>query len=381
MRTNDMRVIRRLLLVLSWLLLLLPGGVLAQESGSAGRSDADGQAAAREVITGDHLVEAGTSLEEIVVVGGDLTVRGQITGNAIVIGGNLILGQGGSILGDASVTGGSFVEEGGTVDGEMRTIDGRGIDIAEELQRALGSVAAATAPPAQTNRQPARSSNWEEQRRSRRIQRAFAGLTATVGLGIVLAGLGAGLVFYARPNLETVSDTIRGATLRSAGTGLAATFLALPAFVVMVVALAASIIGIPLLLIAVPLYPLALFGAFVFGLIAVAHAIGERTAEQTGSPLDLRYRNSYAYLFTGLAMLLLPLIAADLIGMTGLLGFIGTLLKIVTGALIWACCTIGLGAVILSRGGRRRTFVPPAPDVTFEPDDLFGEPMGGSSNA
>lgn len=376
MRISEMQV-RRLLLVATC---FLPTGLAAQDA----RMEDEVSAASQEVITGDHVVEAGSAVEDLLVVGGDLTVRGEISGDAVVIGGNIILEQGGSVLGDASVTGGDFVDQGGIVNGEMRTIDGRGIDIAEEIQRAIGvAVVAGDAPRAMEarSRPPQPRPDFRENRGPGRIQRGFGGVVATVALGIVLAGIGAGLVFYARPYLETVSDTIRGSTLRAAGAGLAATFLAVPAFVVMVVALAVSIIGIPLLLLAVPLYPLALFGAFVFGLLSVAHAIGERTGEQTGSPLDLRYRNSYAYVFTGIGMLMTPLLAANLIGMTGILAFIAILLKIVTCAAIWACCTVGLGGVILSRGGRRRAFVPPAPDVSFEADDLFDDAMGGPSNA
>src|SRR5690606_27647394 len=130
---------------------------------------------------------------------------------------------------------------------------------------------------------------------------------------------------YGRPYLETVSDTVRSNTLRAGVVGLAATFLIVPAFVVLIVALAVSIIGIPLLLVAVPAYPLAVAAAMVMGLLAAAHAIGERTAEQTRGPLELRFSNSYAYLFTGLGMMMAPLLAAHLIRMTGFLGFIGTL--------------------------------------------------------
>jgi hypothetical protein len=105
----------------------------------------------------------------------------------------------------------------------------------------------------------------------------------------------------------------------------------------------------------------------------VGHAIGERTAEQSRDGLDFRSRNSYAYLFTGLGMMLMPLIAAHLIVMTGFLGFIGTLLKVVTWLGIWFATTIGFGAVILSRAGTRRTFVVAPPETGFESDDFFGE--------
>jgi len=339
------------------------------------------------IVTGDRTIEAGQTIDEIVVVGGDLRVQGEVTGDAVVIDGDLILGETGRIMGDALVTGGRLVNEGGMVRGEMKSIDGPGLDIAAEAVRAAtGAAAAATSAEAAsaereaTSRQQRRGSSdsWFDE-----IRRGMAGIISTLALGLVLAGIGAALVFYGRPYLETVSDTVRGETLRAGATGLAASFLVIPAFVVLIVALAVSIVGIPFLLVAVPLYPVAVFAAAVFGLLAVAHAIGERTAEQSRDALDLRYRNSYAYLLTGLGMLLMPHLAAHLISMTGFLGFIGTLLSIVTWIAIWAAATIGFGAVILSRAGRRRTFAAPMPDTSsYEADDLFGdEPLGGPSHA
>ena len=87
----------------------------------------------------------------------------------------------------------------------------------------------------------------------------------------------------------------------------------------------------------------------------MAHALGERTTEEK-RPLEVASRNAYSYLFTGLAMLLVPLLAADLLAMTGFLSWIGTLIKVVAYVAICAATTVGLGAVILSRAGTRRTF-------------------------
>jgi cytoskeletal protein CcmA (bactofilin family) len=369
-------------LLLALLLAASPGSpAAAQEAAETGASPAG------RVVTGDRTVEAGAEVEDIVVVGGHLRVLGTVRGDAVVVGGDLILEESGSVLGDAVVTGGRIVDQGGRILGEMRTLDAAAGTAARSARRA----AAEGATAAQTGRQAARAAREaaregrnaqigrevRETRRSGRswfdpIQRGLAGVISTLALGVVLGGIGALLIFYARPYLETVSDTIRGSTLRSGGVGLAASFLVFPAFVVLIVALAVSIIGIPVLLLAVPLYPLAVTAAATFGLLAAAHAIGERTADQRRDGLDLRYRNSYAYLFTGLGMLLAPLLAAYLVGMTGFLGFIGTLIRVVTWTVIWAAATVGFGAVILSRAGTRRTFVAPPPEVEFDDDTLFG---------
>ncbi len=342
------------------------------------------QAAGDRVFTGDHTVAEGESVADVVVVGGNLRVAGEITGDAVVVGGDIVLEATGRILGDAIVTGGTIINEGGEIRGEMRTLEGNGT-IPDEVRRAISGGTLITAAPgatagrdaARAARESSRATRAESVRHERSwfdpIRRGFAGLVSTVALGIVLGGLGAALIFYGRSHLDIVSDTLRSSVPRSLAVGLAAGFLLVPAFVVMVVALAVTIIGIPLLLVAIPLYPLAFAGALAMGLIAAAHAIGERTAEQRAS-FELRHRNAYAYFFTGLGMLLAPLIAAHLIGMTGFLGFIATLLKVVTYAVIWATATAGFGAVILSRGGTRRTFIGPfARDPDLESDPLFDD--------
>jgi hypothetical protein len=297
----------------------------------------------------------------------------------------MVLESTGMVLGDALVTGGQLIHEGGRVRGEMRTLDGPGLDLTVAAERALGDEIEVRTEERQFV--PDRREEVDVRRFGRSswfdsILGGLAGVIATIALALVLGGIGAALVFYARPYLETVSDTVRSATLRSGATGLAASFLAVPAFVVLIVALAVSIVGIPFLLLAIPLYPVALFAGAAFGLLAVMHAVGERTAEQSRDRLDLRYRNSYAYLFTGLGMLLLPHLASHLLSMTGFLGFIGVLLRVLTWIAIWAAATVGFGAVILSRAGTRRTFVNSPPEPGFDTDDFFAEePIKRPDNA
>ncbi len=382
MRTSNMRVSA---LLLAFLTAVAGGGTLSAaqpDAGSVARQ-ADGET----VYTGNHTIDAGETVDDIVVVGGDLRVHGEVTGNAVVVGGNLFVEETAIIAGDAVVTGGELIVQGGQVRGEMRTLGGPGIDIAREIQRAIEGGAAGTR---EGTTESARSETRVIERSSSdshflpwSVRRGFAGIVSTLALALVIGGIGAGLVFYGRPYLETVSDTVRSSTVRAGATGLAASFLAIPAFVVLVVALVVSIVGIPFLLLAVPLYPVALFAAAVYGLLAVLHAIGERTAEQSRDRLDLRYRNSYAYLLTGLGMLFLPMIAAYMISMTGFLSFIGVLLMVVTCLAIWVATTVGFGAVILSRGGTRRTFAAPSPaaDPAFSTDDFIDDELGISGHA
>jgi hypothetical protein len=134
--------------------------------------------------------------------------------------------------------------------------------------------------------------------------------------------------------------------------GIAANFLSVPAFLIGLVVLLVTIIGIPLLLLYVPLFWVALSAAAAMGLVAAAHAIGERTAEQSGSFGTMR-RNAYSYTFTGIGILLAPLFAAHLLELTGFLGWLGDLVEVLGTLILWAAATVGFGAVVLTRAGTR----------------------------
>jgi hypothetical protein len=96
----------------------------------------------------------------------------------------------------------------------------------------------------------------------------------------------------------------------------------------------------------------ALVGAIACGVVAVAHALGERTAERTGSYASSR-RNAYSYTFTGLAILLAPLVVGHLLEMTVFLGWLGGLMQLLGWMMMWAAATVGFGAVFLTRAGTR----------------------------
>lgn len=329
-----------------------------RETIRAGREAGDGGVS---VLTGDHVVARGETVDgDMVVVGGDLKVEGVIRGDAIVTEGDLVMEEGGRVLGDAVVTGGQLLNHGGRILGEMRTIAVNGSPVVQVAPHA-------PRPPRQAARM---DRSWFHE-----IAEGIAGLFSTLAFGLVLAGMGAALIFYGLPYLRRVSDTVRRHTGRSAAVGLAASFLVIPAFVVLVVALAISIIGIPVLLVAIPLYPLAVLAAFGFGLLAVAHVVGEYTAEQRGS-FDFHYRNAYAYVFFGIGLLLAPMLAGHTLGMVGFLGWVGTLLQVVGGMILWAASTLGLGAVILTRAGTREAFPERSFDPVIDGDPLFdAEPV------
>lgn len=202
----------------------------------------------------------------------------------------------------------------------------------------------------------------------RHITRGLTGLFSTLMTYAVLVGLGFLAVFFGRSHLETIADTARRSTLRSGLVGLAGSFLVLPAFVLGILALAISIVGIPLLLVYLPLFPLAVVLAAVGGYLAVAHGAGEALAERRFRGTEWFTRaNSYYYVMTGVGLLLVLFLAAHTVTMAGpWLGFLQGLLKFLAIMVTWAAFMVGFGAFLLTRGGTRPRVEPLAAPVEEE---------------
>lgn len=210
----------------------------------------------------------------------------------------------------------------------------------------------------------------------RHIASGVAGVLANLVVLAVLAGIGFAVIFFVRKELEVVADTIRREPVRSGLVGLAATFLALPSYILGIIVLAISIIGIPLLLAWLPLFWVAVGIAALFGYLAAAYAIGEALTERrfyAGEWVDRT--NAYYYLLIGLSGLFALYLAGNLIRMAGpWLSFIQVFLLILAGIGTWLAATVGLGAVLLTRAGTRRRARPvSANDAEIDLDDLFEE--------
>lgn len=198
----------------------------------------------------------------------------------------------------------------------------------------------------------------------RHVMNGIAGILSTLAVYAVLLGLGFAVVFFGgRQYLEAVADTARNSTLRSGLVGFAASFLLLPAFIVGALVLAVSIVGIPALIVWIPLFPLAVVLAALFGYLGVAHAAGEALAERRFYGGEwFKRANSYYYLLTGVGLLLVLCLAANVMQMAGpFLGFLEGLLKFLGIVVTWLAATVGFGAVLVSRGGIRAQRVADGP--------------------
>jgi cytoskeletal protein CcmA (bactofilin family) len=386
MRTD----LRRLpaLVAAAALLSLGAAGLGAQDTlRTTGTPEATRHTADRVSVNGDQTVARDEEVDgRVVVMRGSLRVQGAVHGDVTVAGGNLVVDPGARIDGDAHVAGGR-IENRGLIAGDA-VVTGGGTLINDGGGRVRGEMRVTDAADARAARAEAIAARTAANRIHMHrgfvppAMAGFSGLMSTLALGIVLAGLGAALVFYAYPRLEAMSDTLRREPGRAAGLGIAAGFLTVPALVVLVVVLCITFIGIPLLLVAVPGFILAVAAAAGLGLIAAAHALGERTAELHGS-LEPHRRNGYTYVFTGLGLLLAPMAAAHLLQMTGFLDFLGDVLEFFAGLLLWIAAAVGAGSVILTRAGgwwnwpRRKA----AYDPILDSDPPFDAAAAGGSHA
>lgn len=282
----------------------------------------------------------------LALLGGTLRLAGTVRGDALVLDGTLVLEPSARIEGNVLQVGGAVEEAGGRIAGEL-------LSIRPTAPRAAPAPPAAVPAPDK----PARARTARARQRdlgffgsaARNVGRAVGGLTGTVSALLALGVLGLIAVYFGRPQLELVADTARFGFGRAFLMGLAGQILFLPAVIV----LAVTVIGIPLAVLLVPATALAL----VAGYLAAAHALGEVFAARRYRYQwleRLRRSNSYYYVLSGLALLLLPFaIHAALWLLGGLGGFLRGLTLFAGCVVTWAAATAGFGAVLLTRGGTR----------------------------
>jgi len=258
----------------------------------------------------------------LLVLHGDANIHGRLLGNLVTLDGDVFVYPGGVVQGDILALNGQVSSRGGEIGGE-----------ASELTSAPPGAADAPLSP---------------------LTRVGLGLAGVLGVFVTSLAIGFGLVLFARPNLEIVSDTVTHSFGRAFMTGLIGQILILPTFGMLVVGLILSVAGILLLPFAVAVYALLVLLGVVGGYLAVAHAIGETWIRRRlargailGSP------NSYRYLAVGLAGLFALWFAWAVFGWVPIAG------ELVRGAAVlvtWLLATVGFGAALLSRAGVREHF-------------------------
>jgi hypothetical protein len=184
---------------------------------------------------------------------------------------------------------------------------------------------------------------------------------------LVLGLIGAAVMALGGGKVDVIAETARRAPGRSAAVGMAGAVLLIPVWVLGFVALVVSIVGIPVAIAWLPAFPLAACVAALVGYLAVARNTGEWLAD---SELPwthwIRRSNSLITMVGGLIGLSALFIVAHVVSMAPFLGFLNGLLIVAGIVLTIAAVQVGLGAVIITRGGRRRDYAKYSADEAWE---------------
>jgi hypothetical protein len=201
----------------------------------------------------------------------------------------------------------------------------------------------------------------------RPIVRGIGGVIENLVAIFVLALIGAAVIAFGGDKIDVIAETARRSPGRAAAVGMATTVLLIPTWVLGFVALLVSIIGIPVAIAWLPLFPLAAAAAAVVGYLAVARNAGEWLAD-SDYPWTHWIRKSNALVTTvgGLVGLMVLFIAANVISMAPFLRGI-TALLVAAGCIVTLLAVqVGLGAVVLTRAGRRRDWSAYSADEAWE---------------
>jgi hypothetical protein len=264
------------------------------------------------------------------VVRGDADIYGTVNGNLATVEGSVLVHPGAVVMGDVLAVAGQVRDLGGEIRGQIRTLEPPSRRAAESPSRQVAE------PPL---------AGWM------RMARDAAGV---VGVFLTLMLVGIGLVLFARPPLEVVSDTALHSFSRSFLVGLLGQVLILPTFGMLIVGLVLSVAGILLVPFAVIVFALLLVVAVLGGFLAIAHAMGETlTRRQLARGAAIASANSYRYVVVGLAGVMTLWLSWVLFGWVPVAG---TLVLATAVLITWLLATVGFGASLLSRAGFREHF-------------------------
>jgi len=268
---------------------------------------------------GDRTIAANTRVDgPIAVARGNLDIYGTIDGDAVALDGNVRVHEGARVTGDVWAVGGSVLIDGGVVEGQRRAISG-------------GRAAVPGPPPV---RHPL--GTWESAK-------------LVIGWFAVLLIIGLGVMVFAEGNLDGVVIALERGFARSFWLGVAGQLLLMPALLVLVAALAITVLGVLLIPFAIVAYVIAAAGLVTLGFLAVARLTGGALASDRGttSPRGVHLRA----LFLGLVVYLGIWMIAALFTWNPI---VGAILRAVAIAVVWVAATVGLGAAIASRAGTQR---------------------------
>jgi hypothetical protein len=181
-------------------------------------------------------------------------------------------------------------------------------------------------------------------------------LRLTLGWVTFASMLGIGVLVFAGRALDGVVDTLEVDVSRSFWIGVLTQLLAIPTLVVGCALLAATIIGIIAIPIAAAAWILALIGLVTLGVCATARLIGHGLlggSRSAGTADQVKRRDALRALLLGMGVLVITWIVSAL---TAQLPVVSVATRGIALAMTWVAATAGMGAAVLSRGGRRRPY-------------------------
>lgn len=327
-------------------------------------------------------IRSGEEVEgTVVLMEGLLIVEGTVHGDVVVIGGILDVPDSGEIHGQARLVDSRVARDDGRVrDGIIEvTEDDRGASssmrdrIRDEIRDEISSEIRAEMRGEDEHLREVRAEN-----RGSGLMAPFHAIAEGVGGAfeklvtvLILGLLGAGFLAFAGPNVDTISETARRAPGRAAMVGLAGTFLLIPVWILGTIALVISVIGIPVAIAWLPLFPLAAVTAALVGFVSVARNTGEWLADSSMPWTGwIRKSNPFVSLFGGLLGLFALAIAGHLVSIIPFLGAVSFLLFLAGGFVTVAAMQVGFGAFILTRAGRRKEY-----PGRYDPDAAWAAAM------
>jgi hypothetical protein len=305
-----------------------------------------------QVVFGTSLtVEKDEIAREAVVFGAPLTIRGVVKGDAAAIGSSVTIS--GEVTGDVVAVGGNVkMESGAEVSGDVVSVGGtieadEDVDIGgQRVEVPFGKGFPFWRPGGGVIFNPGRWYRNEDWHDFGPMDVAMS--AAWEGFALVMFVLFACLLLLlARRPLERMERKVATEPWKSGLVGLISQILIVPVFIVVLLVLVISIIGIPLLL----LLPFAILGLLLLafmGFCAVAIRLGRILEERFGWTLA----SPYLVLILGIATIGIWSVIADLLDFGGGWLWFFVMMFAIFGALVkYVAWTVGFGAAVLTRFG------------------------------
>jgi hypothetical protein len=291
----------------------------------------------------------------LVVIEGEARIEGTVDGDVVVVGGTLDLLEGSSVAGSVRLVDAELIGNEGSVANGVIDVQVQGRDLETDVRAELRTEVRDEIRRELRNEMRGRDEGFSVLAPFRPVMRGVGGVLENLVAIFVLALIGAAVIAFGGDKVDVIAEAARRSPGRSAAVGTAATILLIPIWVLGFIALLVSIIGIPVAIAWLPLFPLAAFVAGIVGYLAVARNTGEWLAD-SDYPWTHWIRKSNPLVTTvgGLVGLMLLFIAANVVSMAPFLSIVTGLL-VATGCIVTVLALeVGLGAVILTRAGRRR---------------------------